>query len=345
MKKTLTVNLAGSVYHIDEDAYVLLDNYLNNLRYHFRKDDGAEEIVRDMEARIAELFTEYIREGKQVITIENVEAVISRMGKPEDLNDNADGKEGEDEGEERASRRLFRNPDDRVLGGVASGLAAYFGWDVVWVRIVLIVAGLWIHGLLLAYLIAWIIIPMARTATEKLQMCGKPINVSSIGKTVTDGFEQDGEPTGDEKSRSRMHRVGDAVVAVVGFLLKLFLILVAICFAPVLLIGLVVLFALLMAATGMLISIPAIFYEALPYVDWGMIGTSSGTAVAIAVCGLLAVGIPAVGLLQLVMQGLGTWKPMSLTVKVVLVLLWLVSVAVGTVFLLQAPFIEYSYFM
>lgn len=345
MKKTLTVNLADSVYHIDEDAYVLLDNYLNNLRYHFRKDDGAEEIVRDMEARIAELFTEYIREGKQVITIENVEAVISRMGKPEDLNDNADGKDREDMGGERAARRLFRNPDDRILGGVASGLAAYFGWDVVWVRIVLILAGVWIHGLFLVYLIAWIIIPLARTATEKLQMRGEPINVSNIGKTVTDGFEQENESTGDERPRSRMRRLGDAVVTVVGCLLKLFLILVAICFAPVLLIGLVVLFALLMAATGMLISIPAIFYEALPYVDWGMIGASSGTAVAIAVCGLLAVGIPVVGLLQLVMQGVGTWKPMSLTVKVVLVLLWLVSLAVGIVFLLQAPFIEYSYFM
>lgn len=345
MKKTLTVNLAGSVYHIDEDAYVLLDNYLNNLRYHFRKDDGAEEIVRDMEARIAELFTEYIREGKQVITIENVEAVISRMGKPEDLNDGADGKRREDEGDERASRRLFRNPDDRVLGGVASGLAAYFGWDVVWVRIVLILAGLWIQGLFLVYLLAWIIIPLARTATEKLQMRGKPINVSNIGKTVTDGFEQENESTGDERPHSRMRRLGDAVVTVVGCLLKLFLILVAICFAPVLLIGLVVLFALLMAATGMLVSIPAVFYEVLPYVDWGMVGASSGTAVAIAVCGLLAVGIPAVGLLQLVMQGLGTWKPMPPAVKVVLVLLWLVSVAVGVVFLLQAPFVEYSYFM
>lgn len=70
MKKTLTVNLGGTVYHIDEDAYNLLDNYLNNLRYHFRKEEGADEIVRDMETRIAELFDEYIRTGQQVITID-----------------------------------------------------------------------------------------------------------------------------------------------------------------------------------------------------------------------------------------------------------------------------------
>ena len=72
MKKTLTVNLGGTVYHIDEDAYNLLDNYLNNLRYHFRKEEGADEIVRDMETRIAELFDEYIRTGQQVITIEKL---------------------------------------------------------------------------------------------------------------------------------------------------------------------------------------------------------------------------------------------------------------------------------
>ena len=90
MKKTLTVNLGGTVYHIDEDAYNLLDNYLNNLRYHFRKEEGADEIVRDMETRIAELFDEYIRTGLQVITVEQVEAVIARMGNPEDLNTDDD---------------------------------------------------------------------------------------------------------------------------------------------------------------------------------------------------------------------------------------------------------------
>ena len=84
MKKTLTVNLGGTVYHIDEDAYKLLDNYLNNLRYHFRKEEGAEEMVRDIEIRIAEIFNEYIRSGQQVITLENVEEVIARMGKPEE---------------------------------------------------------------------------------------------------------------------------------------------------------------------------------------------------------------------------------------------------------------------
>ena len=202
MKKTLTVNLGGTVYHIDEDAYVLLDNYLNNLRYHFRKEAGADEIVRDMETRISELFNEYICEGIQVITIEQVETVIGRMGKPEELNMEGEEEQAENKVEEPAygpAKRLFRNPDDRILGGVVSGLAAYFGCDPTPLRILLLVAGFILLGfggffpLMLAYIILWIIVPLARTATEKLQMQGKPINMENIGKTVTDGFERKGE--------------------------------------------------------------------------------------------------------------------------------------------------------
>ena len=85
MKKTLTVNLGGTVYHIDDDAYRLLDDYLANLKHFFRKQEGAEEIVNDIEIRIAELFAEKVSAGKQVITIADVEEIIARVGKPEDF--------------------------------------------------------------------------------------------------------------------------------------------------------------------------------------------------------------------------------------------------------------------
>ena len=85
MKKTVTANLGGSVFHIDEDAYQLLDKYLSNLRIHFQKEEGSEEIMNDFEMRFAELFNERIRLGYEVITIEQVEDVIKRMGKPEEI--------------------------------------------------------------------------------------------------------------------------------------------------------------------------------------------------------------------------------------------------------------------
>jgi hypothetical protein len=148
MKKTLTINLGGTVYHIDEDAYHLLDNYLTNLRIHFCREEGAEEIVHDIELRISELFTDRLNEGKQVITIEDVEEIIARMGKPEDLSDEESGEaSGSEKQKGTTMRRLFRDPDNKVLGGVASGLAAYMGWDVTWVRIILLVLGYNGHGL------------------------------------------------------------------------------------------------------------------------------------------------------------------------------------------------------
>ncbi len=103
-------------------------------------------------------------------------------------------------------RRLFRDPDNKVLGGVASGLAAYMGWDVTWVRIILLVLGFFVHGVILAYIIAWIIIPMARTAPEKLAMKGAAINVENIGKTVTDGFEKVNDYVRSDRPRSILQR-------------------------------------------------------------------------------------------------------------------------------------------
>lgn len=345
MKKTLTVNLGGTVYHIDEDAYVLLDNYLNNLKYHFRTEPDADEIVRDMENRIAELFLEYISHGQQVITIENVEEVIARMGKPEEINSESDSNDNADESY-RASdnvgsskRRLFRNPDDKILGGVVSGLAAYFGWDVAWTRIAVLVCGIFLHGFILAYIIAWIIIPMARTATEKLQMKGEPVNMENIGKTVTDGFEKMNDYVHSDKPRSFVEKLGNIFFSVLGFIVKLAFVILAICCAPVVIVGLIVLFALLMAATGVLVSVPAFFYDALPYINWDMVGTSAGLAVTMVVCGLLLIGIPVVGLIHLILHITGKKEPMSISMKVVLILLWIVAASVSIVLVSQAPFI------
>ena len=196
MKKTITVNLNGRVFTMDEDAYRLLDNYLNNLRIYFRKEEGASEIITDFEARIEELLSEKTNLGFQVISIEQVEEVIARVGKPADFaeREDAEEKEKEKEKEEKqphftefteSKKKFFRNMDDKMFGGVCSGIAAYFGWDVLPVRIVFIIL-LFATQLTIVpfYLVAWIIFPVAQTAEQKLQMRGKPITVENIGKTV-----------------------------------------------------------------------------------------------------------------------------------------------------------------
>ena len=120
MKKTLTINLGGTVYHIDEDAYHLLDNYLTNLRIHFCREEGAEEIVHDIELRISELFTDRLNEGKQVITIEDVEEIIARMGKPEDLSDEESGEASGSEKQKGTRWSGFRT-------GCLYGMGCYLG--------------------------------------------------------------------------------------------------------------------------------------------------------------------------------------------------------------------------
>ncbi|MDE5678302.1 PspC domain-containing protein [Phocaeicola sp.] len=338
MKKTLTINLGGTVYHIDEDAYRLLDNYLTNLRVHFRREEGAEEIVHDMELRISELFTDRLNVSRQVVTIEDVEEIIGRMGKPEDLSGDETGEAFEERRQTGTTmRRLFRDPDDKILGGVASGLAAYMGWDVTWIRIILLVLGCFVHGVILAYIIAWIIVPLAHTAPEKLAMKGAAVNVENIGKTVTDGFEKVNDYMRSDRPRNMLQRIGDGIVSVAGFLIKFLLVLLAVCLAPVLFILLFVLFVLLMVATGLIAALPAVFYEVIPLSCWQTVGVAPTPTIALAVAGILVIGIPVIGMIHLLMRHFGGWQPMSFMTKIIFTLLWFIALGTGLFFILSDP--------
>ena len=151
MKKNITINLCGRLFAIDEDAYEMLSTYEQSLRNYFRSREGGEEIAEDIEARIAELLDEVKQQGIEAITIEHVREIIHRIGKPEELEEEApsDSPKGEGTqsldgqaarnssplGEGGKGRRLYRNPDDKKLMGVLSGFAAYFGGDVLWWRL------------------------------------------------------------------------------------------------------------------------------------------------------------------------------------------------------------------
>jgi len=343
MKKTYNINLGGIVFHIDEDAYDLLDKYLSNLRIHFNKEEGAEEIVHDMELRISELFSERLNEKNQVITLKDVEEIIAQMGKPEEFSEDTTQDTNEYIKEEKTPKRLFRDPDNKVIGGVCSGIAAYFGWDVTILRILLIILAFpifWngafiIKGIVLFYIIAWIIIPEANTATDKLSMKGMKVNVENIGKTVTDGFEKVNDYVKSDKPRSILHKIGEAIVSVVGFLVKAVLVIAAICFTPVLFILLVVCFSLLMAAIGVIGSLPAFFYHAMPVVDWSVVTSSPVPTTLLAVSGILVIGIPIVGFIHFLMSTFGGWKAMPFAARMTLLVLWLIALGVGTFFMIN----------
>lgn len=341
MKKTLTVNLGGTVFHIDEDAYRLLDNYLSNLKIHFRKEAGADEIIDDIERRISELFEEKLTAGSQVITITDVEEVIARMGKPEDM-------EAENDSEPSVGnatrttihRRLYRNPDDKLLGGVISGMAAYLGWDVTLLRLLLLVVLICGVGTLIpVYIVCWLVIPEARTAAEKLSMRGEAVTVENIGKTVTDGFEKVANGVNDymksDKPRTFLQKLGDALVMVAGWFLKICLVIFAIICSPLLFVFGVVFVALLFAAVMVAIGGGAALISMFPTFDV-ILPTSPLSAIVMYIAGILLVGIPLVSLVWAIFSQIFKWQPMASGLKWTLVILWIVSAAVfGICFAMQ----------
>ena len=342
MKKTLTVNLGGTVFHIDEDAYKLLDEYLNNLRLHFRKQEGAKEIVDDMETRISELFTEKVNNGSQVISIDYVEEVIERMGRPEEIA----GTEAETHSEDAsganssstnyrkeysyARKRLYRNPDDKIIGGVISGLAAYLGWDVTLLRLVVLVVLICGVGTLIpVYIVCWVVIPEALTAAEKLNMRGEEVTVENIGKTVKDGFEKVANGVNDymksEKPRTFLQQLGDALVMIAGFILKACLVLFAIVCSPVLFVMAIVFVVLIIVIISVALGGGAILYEILPSIDWSLMSGGPIVPLATSISGIMVVGIPLAAMIFVILRQIFNWTPMSTGLKWSLIILWFVG--------------------
>lgn len=197
MKKTVTANIAGTVFHIEEDAYEQLQRYLAGIRSNFSGSAGADEIMADIESRIAELFTDRLT-GRNVVSIADVQHVESVMGRPEDFaGENAEGTKGTEASSStayagpRGPRRFMRDPDDKWIGGVLGGLAAYIGMDALWLRIGLIVLVYFSVGSLIPiYILLWILVPKADSAADRLQMRGEPVTVENIKRVVEEGAEK-----------------------------------------------------------------------------------------------------------------------------------------------------------
>ena len=190
MKRALKVNIAGQAFDIDEDAYKRLDRYLKALENHFRKEDAAQEILSDIEVRVAELMRSRQKHGRQVINLEDVEEVIAVMGYPEDFeSEDMHDVTTERIVEQRRPKRLYRDPENRVLGGVCGGLGVYFEVDPIIIRILFLVVFFAFGFGLLVYIILWIVIPKASTLSQKLEMRGEKVTINRIRNSVKDEYE------------------------------------------------------------------------------------------------------------------------------------------------------------
>ena len=320
MKKTLNINLNGRVFNIDEDAYELLANYLDNLKSYFRKEQDSAEIIRDFEARIEELFLERIRLGYNVITIEQVETIIQRMGKPEDFGN--EGFEPEEASatdntkkssavEEKPKKRFYRNVDDKIIAGVCSGIAAYFGWDTLPVRIIffiLIFASQFFF--VLVYLLLWILMPAAQTATQKLEMRGEAVTLENIGKTVSETIAAT-----NNNSNGFFSAVLKLGTGCLGCLVGLPL-------AFALFIVFIVLFALLIGGITGNLFIPLHFLG----LDWGIVSVVHPVVGTIAF--ILLLGIPLFFIIYALFAAISKTKPLNKIIKWLCLIVWIIALIV-----------------
>ena len=176
MKKTITANIAGNLFQIEEEAYVQLENYLSRIESGYKNSSEGREIVNDIEQRMGELLEERTQSRTKIITSDDVNWLISILGKPEDLGASGTYQESKTErpnySYSKPVRRLYRDPGNRVIGGVCGGLGAYFNTDPVLLRICFVI-GLFMGFGPLVYLIMWIALPKAKTVMQKLEMHGE----------------------------------------------------------------------------------------------------------------------------------------------------------------------------
>lgn len=233
MNKTVNINLANILFHIDENAYNRMRRYLESVKRSFANTPGSDEILADIEARIAELFHEKLANERQVITQKEVDEVIAIMGQPEDYmvdEDIFDDEPKSNNTETKRVKKLYRDIDKKYVAGVSAGLAHYVGVNPLWIRILWI--GLTIFsggGFILIYGLLWILIPEAKTTAQKLDMRGEDVNISNIERKVKEGFDDvadrvknvDYEKVGN-KVKSSSKTFFDTIGDIVMFFFKIF---------------------------------------------------------------------------------------------------------------------------
>ncbi|MEN8119317.1 MAG: PspC domain-containing protein [Bacteroidota bacterium] len=223
MKKTIRINISGLIFNLDEDAYSKLQQYLNSITNKFLNTEEGNEVIADVEARIAELFQEKVGDRKEVINLEDIDFIIEIMGKPEDFDEIYEPEEEphyKSQHSTKSSRRVYRDPDNRVVSGLSSGIAAYLGIDPVIVRVIFVLATLFYGASLLVYILLWIIIPDATTTSQKLEMRGEAINVENIEKSIKDEFSHVKTSFSKWQNSKGYSNLSDNVSSIVHFIGK-----------------------------------------------------------------------------------------------------------------------------
>lgn len=227
MNKTISINLSGMLFNLEENAYEMLSQYISKIRNTFKETEGSDEIIGDIERRIAELFQEKLK-VRQVILSTDVKEVIAILGEPE-IYDEASGDEEKAANKQSAEqhyagpKRLFRVPDEGMVGGVCAGLGYYFNVDQVWFRLAFVSAMIFAGSGLLLYIILMIVLPKAETTADKLQMKGEPVTISSIEKNIREEMNRLQKKSGNlsDQAKSGAKAAGGALSEFINSLARL----------------------------------------------------------------------------------------------------------------------------
>jgi len=224
MNKTVTINISGFIFNIEEEAYQVLKSYLEAVRKTFTGTEGSQEIMADIEARIAELFQLKLNDRKHVIMPEDVTEIIGIMGEPEVYADH--DSTSEDEKQEKTDfnedgrnphRKVYRDEDDSVLAGVCSGLSHHFKTDPLHIRIAFVILAFITFGTaILIYIILRIVIPEAKTTAEKLHMKGKDVTIENIRNKVNEEFKNLGDQLRSSETKTRLKNALEDVAGGMG---------------------------------------------------------------------------------------------------------------------------------
>jgi phage shock protein PspC (stress-responsive transcriptional regulator) len=337
MNKTVNINIGGLFFHIDEDAYLKLSKYFDAIRQSLANASSKDEIMKDIEMRVAELMTEKQKSDKQVINTKDVEEVIAVMGQPEDYRLDDEAESTSNSGTNfnfnyrYKSKKLYRDESKGTIAGVCTGLGYYFGIDSIWIKLAFLVLAFSGSGVI-AYIILWIAVPKAITTSEKLEMTGEPINISNIEKKVREEFDNvsskfknvDYDKMGNQikyNAERAGNRLSETLISIFGAFAKVLGILIAI-FSSFALLGICIASVILM------------FSSTLPEnTVFNYIDTPIGLETPLWIQGLLFLfvfGIPLFFLLLLGLKLLITnLKSVGSLIKYGLLALWIIALGIA----------------
>lgn len=338
MKKTFSINISGVGFVIDEDAYEMLGEYLDTLRHAFSRTDGAEDLLQDMELRIAELLCERPGGQNAIVSLEDIEKVIAQMGRPEEMDVEIEATDpATDEAEEvkvemqeppaytpRAKRRLFRDPENKMLGGVCAGIAAYLDVDVTWVRLAVVAITILSMSVgAIGYLVLWIVVPEAVTPTQRLQMRGEAPTLENIARAM--------RAAGNSVVEGTRHGFADSVASFAAILAKIAIVFFLVIAAPVLI-------ALIIGVVGcicVLIAFATCSLMGLAHPEWFGIGDFNETAVLwgvlCAIGYMLTLGVPVALLVHKALKSWRKRRPLSKQARRFCLIAWIIGLVLAGV--------------